>query len=69
MLVVCIVDPYAVREGVLDLNMPALGLDWADTFAAKDLLTGQTWVWNKSPYVRLDPHEAVAHIIHVTGRG
>ena len=68
-LVVCTVDPYAVREGVLDLNMPALGLDWADTFAAKDLLTGQTWVWNKSPYVRLDPHEAVAHIIHVTGRG
>jgi len=67
-LVVCTVDPYAVREGVLELNMPALGLDWDANFAAKDLVTGQTWVWNKSPYVRLDPHEAVAHIIHVTGR-
>jgi len=67
-LVVCTVDPHAVREGVLELNMSALGLDETDTFAAKDLVTGQTWVWNKSPYVRLDPHENVAHIIHVTGR-
>ncbi len=67
-LVVCTVDPYAVREGVLELNMPALGLDWASTFVAKDLVTGQTWAWDRNPYVRLDPHEAVAHIIHVTGR-
>jgi starch synthase (maltosyl-transferring) len=67
-LVVCTVDPYAVREGVLDLNMPALGLDWADTFVARDLVTGQVWAWDRQPYVRLDPHQEVAHIIHVTGR-
>ncbi len=67
-LVVCTVDPYGVREGVLDLDMPALGLDWDDTFVARELVTGQTWAWNRSPYVRLDPHSEVAHIIHISGR-
>ena len=68
-LVVCCLDPHSVREGQLNLNMPALGLDWDATFVAKDLVTGESWVWNQSPYVRLDPHVEVAHIIHVNGRG
>ena len=68
-LVVCCLDPHSVREGQLNLNMPALGLDWDATFVAKDLVTGESWVWTQSPYVRLDPHVEVAHIIHVNGRG
>ena len=64
-LVVCTVDPYTVREGVLDLDLPALGLSWSDQFAARDLISGATYVWGQHPYVRLDPHVQVAHVIHV----
>jgi starch synthase (maltosyl-transferring) len=64
-LVVCNLDPHSTREGVLDLDLPALGLDWGDSFAAHDLVTGQTWMWGQWPYVRLDPHVHVAHVVHV----
>ncbi|MFC6237734.1 alpha-1,4-glucan--maltose-1-phosphate maltosyltransferase [Longivirga aurantiaca] len=64
-LVVCTLDPYGVREGVLSLDLPALGLGWGDQFAARDLISGATYVWGQHPYVRLDPHVQVAHVIHV----
>ncbi|MFN8147399.1 MAG: alpha-1,4-glucan--maltose-1-phosphate maltosyltransferase [Candidatus Nanopelagicales bacterium] len=64
-LVVCTLDPHGAREGVVELDMPALGLHWTDNFAARDLVTGHTWVWGQRPYVRLDPHQHVAHIVHV----
>ena len=64
-LVVCTLDPHGAREGVVELDMPALGLHWSDNFAARDLVTGHTWVWGQHPYVRLDPHQHVAHIVHV----
>ncbi len=64
-LVVCNLDPHSTREGVLDLDLPALGLDWGDSFAAHDLVTGQTWMWGQRPYVRIDPHVHVAHVIHL----
>jgi starch synthase (maltosyl-transferring) len=64
-LVVCTLDPYGAREGVLDLDLPALGLAWDDSFLAADLVSGQTWIWGQHPYVRLDPHSQVAHVIHV----
>jgi len=68
-LVVCNLDPHSVREGVLNLDLPALGLPEGANFAARDLVTGQTWTWNEHPYVRLDPHEHVAHVIHVRVTG
>ena len=64
-LVVCTLDPHGAREGVVELDMPALGLHWTDNFAARDLVSGHTWVWGQFPYVRLDPHQHVAHIVHV----
>ena len=63
--VVCTLDPHGAREGVLDLDLEALGMRHGDNFAARDLVSGQTWVWGQYPYVRLDPHVQVAHIIHV----
>ena len=35
------------------------------TFAAHDLLSDQTFAWGSHPFVRLDPHAQVAHLIHV----
>jgi starch synthase (maltosyl-transferring) len=64
-LVVCTLDPHGAREGVLDLDLEALGMRHGDNFAARDLVSGHTWVWGQYPYVRLDPHVQVAHIIHV----
>jgi starch synthase (maltosyl-transferring) len=64
-LVVCTLDPHGAREGVLDLDLGALGLRHGDNFAARDLVSGHTWMWGQYPYIRLDPHEHVAHIVHV----
>ncbi len=49
------------------LDMPALGLDFGDSFVAHDLVTGQTWHWGEHVYVRLDPHTEPVHIVHVRG--
>jgi starch synthase (maltosyl-transferring) len=65
-IVVVNLDPHAARETTLHLDMPALGLDWTDTFEVHDLLTGATYLWGEHDYVRLDPYENPAHVLHVT---
>nr|WP_153540035.1 alpha-1,4-glucan--maltose-1-phosphate maltosyltransferase [Streptomyces sp. RB17] len=62
-LVVLNLDPHSVREATVHLDLPALGLDRADTFDAHDALTGETYRWGRENYVRLDPQHQVAHII------
>lgn len=64
-LVVCSVNPHYVQEATVWWDMPVLGLDWDDRFIAHDLLTGRNWTWERSHYVRLDPHDQVAHIVHL----
>ncbi|MFF4844157.1 alpha-1,4-glucan--maltose-1-phosphate maltosyltransferase [Streptomyces collinus] len=62
-LVVLNLDPHSVRETTIHLDLPALGLDRADTFDAHDALSGETYRWGRENYVRLDPRHQVAHII------
>jgi len=68
-IVVVNTDPHNVREGVVDLDLAALGLtpppDADAVFAANDLLTGAVYAWGAQPYVRLDPLGQVAHILAV----
>jgi len=64
-LVLCTTDPHNVREGWTALNLPELGVDWADEFTARDLLTGTEYRWGQYNYVRLDPHNQPAHIFAV----
>jgi len=59
------VDPHAARETTVHLNMPALNMDWDDTFVVHDELTDQTWTWAERNYVRLDPFGEPAHILTV----
>ena len=40
------------------LDLPALGMDWDDTFAVHDEITGETWPGGEHNYVRLDPSRA-----------
>ena len=64
-VVVINLDPHAVRETMVHLDLPALGLDWGDSYAVHDELTGQTWSWGEDNYVRLDPFEEPAHVLTV----
>jgi starch synthase (maltosyl-transferring) len=58
-------DPHGARETMVHLDMPALGLDWHDSFVAHDLITGDDWGWSQHNYVRLDPGHEPAHVISV----
>jgi len=64
-IVVVNMDPHAARETTLHLDMPALGFDWHDTFEVHDLLTGASYRWGEHDYVRLDPFDQPAHVLHV----
>ncbi|MFH5824057.1 alpha-1,4-glucan--maltose-1-phosphate maltosyltransferase [Georgenia sp. AZ-5] len=67
-VVVLTLDPFTTREGVLDLDLAALGLRAAGdgpVMAASDELGGETYLWGARPFVRLDPHARCAHILHV----
>ncbi len=64
-LAVVNLDPHGTRTTWVHLDMPALGLDWQDTFTVHDLLSGETYRWGEHNYVRLDPHVQPAHLLHV----
>jgi starch synthase (maltosyl-transferring) len=68
-IVVINLDAGGVREGTVYLDMEALGLEPGDTFDAYDELSGQTYRWNSTPFVRLDPWTNPGHIIHVRPLG
>jgi len=62
-IVVLNLDPHGAQETMVHLDMPALGLGWADTFSVRDEITGKTWRWGDHNYVHLDPGHQVAHIL------
>jgi starch synthase (maltosyl-transferring) len=64
-LVAVNVDPHATRESTVRLNMPALGMEWWDTFVVHDEISGETYRWGENNYVRLDPFVEPAHIFTV----
>ncbi|WP_426561658.1 alpha-1,4-glucan--maltose-1-phosphate maltosyltransferase [Angustibacter sp. McL0619] len=66
-IVVANLDPHGIRETMVHLDMPLLGMGWHDGFAAHDLVTERTWHWGENVYVRLDPHEEPVHVVHVRG--
>ncbi|WP_028926595.1 maltotransferase domain-containing protein [Pseudonocardia acaciae] len=65
--VICVVtlDPGAARQGTVWLDLPALGLNWGDTFGVHDEVTGEGYTWGQSNFVRLEPWRAVCHIFAV----
>jgi starch synthase (maltosyl-transferring) len=64
-IVVINLDPHAARETMVHLDLPALGLDWHDSLAVHDEVTGADWHWGQHNYVRLDPYVEPAHLLTV----
>ncbi|MFF5256188.1 alpha-glucosidase C-terminal domain-containing protein, partial [Streptomyces leeuwenhoekii] len=66
-LVVVNLDPRRTQEATISLDMPHLGLEWHDSTQVHDELTGETYHWSRTNYVRLEPGRAPAHVFHVRG--
>ena len=64
-LVVVNLDPHNAQEGVLDIDMNSLGRRSVDRMDVKDLITGRTFDWGKSNFIRLEPWADVAHIVQL----
>ncbi len=64
-IVVVNVDPHSPRTTMVHLDLPAIGLNWEDTFAVHDEITGQDWQWGAHNFVHLDPYQEPAHVLSV----
>ncbi|MFS8204930.1 alpha-amylase, partial [Streptomyces sp. CWNU-52B] len=49
----------------VSLDMPRLGYDWHETVPVHDELTGETYHWGRTNYVRLTPGQQPAHVLTV----
>ena len=68
-IVVVNLDCYASRDAMIYLDLSHFGAqarwDGGPVLEVRDEMTGETFLWNQNPYVRLDPHGQVAHILNV----
>ncbi|WP_216382752.1 alpha-1,4-glucan--maltose-1-phosphate maltosyltransferase [Arcanobacterium phocae] len=68
-IVVVNLDPYASRDANVYLDLSPFGIsprwDNGPILEVTDEMNGETYLWNEAPYVRLDPHGQVAHILSV----
>lgn len=64
-LVIANVDPHAVRETTVHLDLEKLGLPADATFEVTDLITEETYKWSRSNYVRLDAFIEPVHIFKI----
>ncbi|MFI2436079.1 DUF3459 domain-containing protein, partial [Streptomyces sp. NPDC018693] len=64
-IVVVNLDPHHTQEATVSLDMPRLGLDHGASLSVHDELTGDTYTWGRTNYVRLEPGRAPAHVFHV----
>lgn len=65
-IVVANLDPHSVRETMVHLDTTRLGIDPAEPFDVTDLITGATFTWGTSNYVRLDAFTEPVHILQVS---
>ncbi|WP_405742575.1 alpha-1,4-glucan--maltose-1-phosphate maltosyltransferase [Streptomyces sp. NBC_00028] len=64
-VVIVNLDPHHTQEATVSLDMPQLGLDGNASMSVHDELTGETYRWGRSNYVRLEPGRSPAHVLHV----
>ncbi|WP_347344424.1 alpha-1,4-glucan--maltose-1-phosphate maltosyltransferase [Microbacterium sp.] len=66
-VVVANVDPHSARQTMVHLDPRAFGIEPGESFEVEDLITGATWTWSTSNFVRLDSFTEPVHILHVKG--
>lgn len=64
-LVVVNLDPHAVRETTVHLDLAALGAGWGTSIDVVDQISGARYTWGAQAYVRLDPFVEPAHVLVV----
>ncbi len=64
-LVVVCLESSGFHWGETDLYLPALGLEFGETFQAVDQLSGEVYHWGGRNMVGLEPARRVAHIVTV----
>ncbi|MGC5628356.1 maltotransferase domain-containing protein [Georgenia sp. Z1344] len=71
-IVVANLDPFTTRDGLVHLDLEALGIEVAPgtgpdahVLTVRDELDGAVYEWGASPYVRLTPSERTAHVLTV----
>jgi starch synthase (maltosyl-transferring) len=68
-LVIVNLDPHRPQETQVHVPLEALGVGEDELYDVDDLLTGTRYTWRGvRNYVRLDPAEQVAHVLHVKRR-
>jgi len=69
-LVVVNLDPVAMHETTLALDLGALGVGHDHPYTVVDELSGERYEWSgPNPYVKLEPWVRVAHVLQVTPGG
>lgn len=61
-LTVVNLDPHHTQEATVSLDMPRLGLERHESVPVRDELTGASYHWGRTFYVRLEPGVTPAHI-------
>jgi starch synthase (maltosyl-transferring) len=64
-VVIVNIDPRGAHDGVVELDLEALGLEPDARFVAHDVLSQEVYAWDGRPWVRLDPYSRVAHVVQV----
>lgn len=64
-LVVANVDPHAVRETTVHLDLGKLGLEYGSSFEVTDLITNETYIWKTDNFVRLDSFTEPVHVFTI----
>jgi starch synthase (maltosyl-transferring) len=64
-LVVICLESTGIHWGETDLHLPALGLQWGESFQVVDQLSGEVYHWTGRDMVGLEPARRVAHILTV----
>lgn len=64
-VVIVNLDPWNAREGSVQLDLHAYGLDPSRPVVAHDILSDETYEWGSSVYVKLEPALRAAHVVHL----
>jgi starch synthase (maltosyl-transferring) len=64
-LVVVNLASHHTQEATVSLDMPQLGLERHESVPVHDELTGETYHWGSTNYVRLEPGTRAAHVLTV----